>query len=100
MDLSTRDAFLIAYDISDPKRLVKTRKVLLGFGDPVQLSVFYCELTPREVVELKNKIADVINAKEDRVLFANLGPAGGRGAEAITTIGRAHETTIHQAIVV
>ena len=89
MDLSTRTVYLVAYDVSDPRRLNRCRQVLLGFGDRVQLSVFRCELTARQMVDLRRKLVDAINALEDQVLVADLGPAEGRGAEALSTMGRA-----------
>lgn len=100
MDLSARNVFLVTYDVCDPKRLTKTRKVLLGFGEPAQLSVFLCELTAREVVDLKAVLVEVIDAKADQVLFADLGPVEGRGSEVIETLGRAHVSMTRCAIVV
>lgn len=97
MNLQDRRALLIAYDICDPKRLNRVRRLLLGFGDPMQLSVFYCELTPKEMVDFRTRAADLINAREDQIAIADLGPAG---KESIKTIGRGRETTERRAIVV
>jgi CRISPR-associated protein Cas2 len=35
-----RQAFVVSYDVCCPKRLRKVFRVLRGFGDHVQLSVF------------------------------------------------------------
>ena len=42
-----RRRFIVCYDISDPKRLRKMfRKI--GFGDPLQKSMFTCDLSIKE----------------------------------------------------
>lgn len=86
--MSTSTVFLVCYDIADSRRLARTRRVLLGFGEPLQFSVFRCVLIPSALVKLKEKISKEINAREDRVLFANLGPADGRGADSIDGLGK------------
>lgn len=83
-----RNVFIVAYDISDPKRLRKVYELMLGWGDRVQLSVFRCELSPREVVELRAGLTDLINHAQDQVMFVDVGPADGRGAGAFLTLGR------------
>lgn len=100
MDLSARNVFLVSYDVSDPKRLTKVRKTVLGFGEPVQLSVFLCELSAREKIELKAALFEVIDTKADQVLFVNLGPIEGRGSEVIETLGRAHAEIDRHAVVI
>ncbi len=83
-----RHIYVVTYDISDPKRLRRVYRLLLGYGDHIQLSVFECELDPREVLELRNDLADVIHHSEDQVLFVNVGPVDGRGAASITALGK------------
>jgi len=43
-----RSVYLVCYDVADDKRLRKTYKKMRGFGDPVQYSVFRCELRRRK----------------------------------------------------
>lgn len=83
-----RQAYVVSYDISDPKRLRKVYKVMRGYGDHVQLSVFRCELNKRELVELRTKLRAVIHGTVDQVMFVDMGPADGRGANCITTLGK------------
>lgn len=83
-----RSVYVVAYDISDPKRLRKVYELMLGWGDRVQLSVFRCELNAREVVELRAGLADLIHHAQDQVMFVDVGPADGRGATAFGTLGR------------
>jgi len=57
--------YLICYDISNPKRLQKTAKVLENYGIRVQRSFFQCEMTPNRLESLKNEILGIINIKKD-----------------------------------
>jgi len=84
-----RSVYVVAYDISDPKRLRKVYEQMLGWGDRIQYSVFRCELNPREVVQLRAALSDVINDQADQVIFVDVGPADGRAATAFSALGRA-----------
>ena len=95
-----RNRYLVCYDISEPKRLRRTFKKMNGFGDPVQYSVFLCNLSPKERVMLEEALTDVINMKEDRVMIVNLGPVDGRGDGSIATLGKAQKLVSPSAIVV
>jgi CRISPR-associated protein Cas2 len=95
-----RHTYVVTYDISNPKRLRKVYKLMLGWGDHLQLSVFQCELNERELVELRSELAQVIRHTEDQVLFVDVGLVEGRSATAITSLGRAHLDPQRLAIVV
>ena len=84
-----RNRFIVSYDISDPKRLRRVHRTMRGFGDPLQYSVFRCDLSPSEKVLLHEALTPIINHREDQVMLVNLGPAEGRGNESIETLGRA-----------
>ncbi len=99
-DGSTRQTFVVSYDISDPKRLRKVYRLMNGYGDWVQLSVFRCELTPREVLELRAKLGAIIHHGVDQVLFVDVGPADGRSRVAFRSLGRPYAAGVRQAIVV
>ncbi|MBW3597273.1 MAG: CRISPR-associated endonuclease Cas2 [Planctomycetes bacterium] len=78
-----RSVYLIAYDVCDPKRLRKTHKLMCGAGDPLQFSVFRCELSEVEKQQLQESLWDVLNLAQDRVMLVNLGPVGARGDDCI-----------------
>ncbi|MDX2137010.1 MAG: CRISPR-associated endonuclease Cas2 [Chloroflexota bacterium] len=63
--MSTTTLYLIAYDIPDDKRRTKVHKILSGFGDWTQYSVFECFLDKRELVELRAKLHDILEPSED-----------------------------------
>ena len=95
-----RHAYLVTYDISDPKRLRAVYKLMLGWGEHIQLSVFHCELNRRELVDLKTALSSIIDAGEDQVLFGLLGLVEGRAKSAIDSLGRPYVDPERLAIVV
>ena len=95
-----RQTFIVSYDISDPKRLRKVFKLMRGYGDHLQLSVFQCELSPSERIELAWRLAEIIHHGEDQVLFVNVGPVDGRGSSSITALGRPYTHPERHALVV
>ncbi|WP_072054928.1 CRISPR-associated endonuclease Cas2 [Aliivibrio fischeri] len=60
--------YIISYDIRHPKRLQRVHKVLLGYGIPLQYSVFYLKNSRKlDVDEVWERLAQLINKKEDDV---------------------------------
>ena len=59
---------LIAYDISDPKRLARVARVCEDFGARVQYSVFECRLEEAEFNEFWLQLLGEINEDEDRIV--------------------------------
>ncbi len=95
-----RTSYLVCYDISDDKRLRKVFKLMRGFGDHLQFSVFECQLTASDLVRCREALRSVINHAEDQVLFVNLGPAEGRGDRVITALGKPYSAVDAPCIVV
>lgn len=94
-----RQAYIVSYDISDPKRLRRVYKIMLGYGEHLQLSVFRCELDKRELIELRAKLTKAVHHEHDQVLFVDIGPVDGRGAGSITALGRPYLPPERRAIV-
>jgi len=95
-----RHSFVISYDIACPKRLRRVYRLMRGWGDHIQLSVFRCELNPREIVELRSHLAQIIDHVGDQVLFVDVGPVEGRGSSSIRAIGKVYVPPERRAIVV
>lgn len=95
-----RTAYVVTYDICEPKRLRRVYRIMLGYGDHLQYSVFRCELTDRERIELEGRLAEVVNHREDQVLFVDLGPAEGRARTCIDAVGRAYDMEERRAVIV
>jgi CRISPR-associated protein Cas2 len=94
-----RQGFLVTYDVADPKRLRRVYKIMRGYGRHIQLSVFQCELDPRERVELGVKLREEIHHEQDQVLFIDIGPVDGRGSVAIESLGRAYVPEERRAVI-
>jgi CRISPR-associated protein Cas2 len=84
-----RNRYIVSYDIADPKRLRRVHRTMRGFGDPLQYSVFRCDLSPSERILLLEALTPLIHHREDQVMLINLGPADARGVESIETLGKA-----------
>ena len=95
-----RQTFIVSYDISCPKRLRRVYRLMRGWGDHIQFSVFRCELNPRELVELRSSLGALIHNGEDQVLFVDVGPVEGRGSTSIRAIGKTYVPPERQAIIV
>lgn len=100
-DGAVRHRYLVAYDVSDPVRLRRVHKKLLGFGDPLQYSVFQCNLSDVEKLRLVEELSGLIHHEEDRVLIVDIGPVEGRAAVAFEFLGvRTELAAERQAVIV
>jgi len=70
-----RNAFLVAYDITEPRRWRRVYRILRGVGDPIQYSIFQADLSQLERILLLERLLPWINEAEDRLMLINLGPA-------------------------
>jgi len=64
---SSTSHFLIAYDIANPKRLIRVHRCLKSYGLPVQYSVFTAELRRKLLEQLLMNIAGIIDHCQDDV---------------------------------
>jgi CRISPR-associated protein Cas2 len=67
--------YVVAYDIAAPRRWRRVFRLMQGYGEWVQLSLFQCRLSRRRQVELKRALEEIINHAEDHVIILDLGPA-------------------------
>ena len=63
------ERYVVAYDITKTKRRNKVAKLLKGWGERVNLSVFECEIKKGELKKLRREIAELIEKKEDLVIY-------------------------------
>ena len=83
-----RRCYLVCYDIRDPKRLRRVHKVLKGYGEAWQFSVFFCVLKDIDRVRLQTDLEEQMNQKEDQAMILDLGPNEKEAREAATVIGQ------------
>ncbi|MEN6432330.1 MAG: CRISPR-associated endonuclease Cas2 [Smithella sp.] len=60
---------IVAYDITDGKRLNRVAKVMLDYGVRVQKSIFEVEVSQKVFRELKKRIEDIIVTEADGVKY-------------------------------
>jgi CRISPR-associated protein Cas2 len=67
--------YVVTYDIGDPKRWRAVFKLMNGYGEWLQLSVFQCRLTRQRHAELIATLDQIILHKDDHVILVDLGLA-------------------------
>jgi len=82
--------YIVTYDICDDKRLRAVFRIMNGYGDHMQYSVFRCDLSDQEKIHLVEKLHKILKHDEDQILFFPLGPSGGEREKSIYAIGRAY----------
>jgi CRISPR-associated protein Cas2 len=87
---------LIAYDIADPKRLVRVADICEDYGTRVQYSLFECWLEDDAFQQLWDKLQSAINAAEDRLVAYQLdAAAAGRRKTAGATMNCTEKETFY-----
>jgi CRISPR-associated protein Cas2 len=87
MNVHGKRIWLVCYDVCDAKRLRKVYTLCRGYGEHLQYSVFRCILSDLKLAELKARLLEALNEREDQVMFAYLGSAENERAWEIDTIG-------------
>jgi CRISPR-associated protein Cas2 len=85
-----RQRYIVTYDIGDPTRLRRGFRVMKGYGEHLQLSVFRCDLNAMALSKMKAELAEAIHAIEDQVLIIDVGPTEGRGEVVFEALGKAY----------
>ncbi len=63
---------LISYDITSDRRRTKVARLLEGYGDRVQYSVFEVTVSGQQLENIIESVTDLINLEKDSVRFYNL----------------------------
>lgn len=82
-----RRRFLLAYDIRDERRLRNVHEIAIAYGNPLQYSLFICDLDKGERLGLEADLRAAMNLNEDSVVFVDLGEAAARGSECFKFLG-------------
>ena len=67
--------YIVTYDISDAKRWRRVFRLMNGYGEWLQLSVFQCRLSRRRHAEMVQLLDGIIHHRKDHVISMELGPA-------------------------
>jgi CRISPR-associated protein Cas2 len=82
---------IVVYDVVQDKRRNRVARILGGYGDRVQYSVFECLLRREQFDALWEEIEEVVKESEDSVRAYRLCAACG---EWTKTVGRAAEVEV------
>ena len=85
--MADRIRYLVAYDIRHPRRLRRVHRVATDHGEPLQYSVFVCDLTATELTALRRALLAEIKTTEDSIGIFDLGAPAGRGVQCIEFLG-------------
>lgn len=95
-----RRSYLVCYDIRHPKRLRRVFRVLKGYGEHWQYSIFFCTLKDIDRVRLQSDLEEAMNLKEDQVLIIDMGTNEKSAREAATIIGQSLSQLDERTIVI
>ena len=91
--------YVVAYDIRDEKRWRRIFKLMKGYGEWLQLSVFQCRLSRRRHAELIGLLEGMIHHRDDHVILLDLGPAE-TIEPRVVSLGKAFEAVQRAPIIV
>ena len=60
---------VVCYDISDNRRRTRLHETLLGYGDPVQESVFECDLTAKQFQQMRARTRRFTKKKGESIRY-------------------------------
>lgn len=91
--------YLVTYDIGDDKRWRRIWRVMNGYGEWLQLSVFQCRLTRQRHAELIVSLDEIIEKSEDHILLMDLGPADAV-TPRVVSMGKNFKAVVREAVIV
>jgi CRISPR-associated protein Cas2 len=60
---------LVFYDVREDERLRRVAKLMEGYGQRIQYSVFRCHLTPTELERLRWRLTQVADPVDSVIIF-------------------------------
>jgi CRISPR-associated protein Cas2 len=91
--------YIVTYDIGEPRRWRRVFKLMNGYGEWLQLSVFQCRLTQRRRVELVAALNELIHHNQDHVLVLDLGSVD-RVELRVISLGKSYAPVTREPIIV
>lgn len=91
--------YIVAYDIADAKRWRRVFKVMHGYGEWLQLSIFQCRLSRRRHAEMVALLDGIIHHDHDHVVTMDLGLAESVKPRVIS-LGKDFQPVEHEPVIV
>lgn len=97
--MASERLYIVAYDIRDPARWRGVFRIMKGYGQWLQLSVFQCRLTARRRADMAAALERLIRRDDDHVLIIDIGDAD-HVVPRVESLGRAYEAMRREATIV
>jgi CRISPR-associated protein Cas2 len=97
--MSAERLIIVTYDIRSPKRWRQVFKLMKGYGQWLQLSVFQCRLTEKRMLEMRIALEKRIKFQVDHVMLLDLGNAD-TVRPKITSLGMSYQPLEREAIII
>ena len=91
--------YVISYDIRDQRCWRRVFRIMKGYGEWLQLSVFQCRLGRTRVLQLEAALREAMNQAEDHVLIVDIGPADSVSPQ-VRSLGKLFQAVAREAIIV
>lgn len=86
---------LVAYDITNPKRLRRVAKTCEDYGMRVEYSLFECDLDEERLENMRSAIKDIMDPDEDSLLIYRLCASCVQRIEAIGSVTRPEKVLLY-----
>lgn len=96
---TNRRLYLCTYDASDDKRRNRLFELLKDHGEHVQFSVFLCELTHMEHLNLLAMSRAILHQEEDQLLVLDIGPPGLDWTQQLRCVGKSWTPQVRSHII-
>jgi len=91
--------YIVTYDISDPKRWRRVYRLMHGYGEWLQYSVFQCRLNARRRAQLQALLDEAIHHREDHVIIIDLGVAD-NVVHRLVSLGKTVDIVTREPVIV
>lgn len=91
--------YLVSYDICNQKRWRQVFRLMKGYGEWLQLSVFQCRLSRKAHAELVQSLDELLHHAEDHVILVDVGPAE-NVKPRVTSLGKKFEAVAREPVIV
>ncbi len=91
--------YIVAYDISDQKRWRRVFRLMNGYGEWLQLSIFQCRLSVQRHAELIALLDGIIHHKDDHLVLLDLGPTE-RVVPRVVSLGKTFTPVTREPVIV
>jgi CRISPR-associated protein Cas2 len=92
--------YIVTYDIGDQKRWRAVFRLMNGYGEWVQLSVFQCRLSRKRHAEMLATLDEIVSAKEDHVVVIDVGVAENVTPRVVSLGKRSFEPVQREPVIV